>query len=655
MPLPTPNLDDRRFQELVDEAKRAIPRYCPEWTDHNVHDPGVTLIELFAHMVETMIFRLNRVPEKSYITFMDLMGVRLQEAAAARTDLTFWLTAPAAEEIVVPGSTEVATTQTAAAEAVTFSTDGDLIIRPPRLRACLTSAAEGVYADWSSTLDVPGQAFPAFESPPAPGNAFYLGFESDLSGHFLALDFDIREITGTGIDPKDPPLSWEALCKVRGGSSGWIEAEVEYEQTAGLNDAGQVAIHLPPRMVRERLGEHEAHWVRCRFRQTRGGQAVYESAPKIFHVKADSYGGTVSATHAVTIAEEVIGRSDGLPNQSFKLQFAPVLPRRRDEVVEVEREGGSWEPWEEVEQFGDAGDQRRAAVIDSVAGAVSFGPTVRDPRGGERQFGAIPPLGAQVRMRSYRTGGGAAGNVGAGKITVLKSAVPFVDRVKNRVEAVGGRDAETVEHAALRAPRMLRTSFRAVTCEDYEYLAREASQSVARVCCRQPRPGQGNGATPPGTVRVLIVPAVSRPARRIAREELRLPETLVEDVEAYLNDRRLLTTSLKVEAPPITQVKVEAHVRARPKANPERVRADVAEKLNCFLNPIVGGHDGEGWPFGRDLFISEIFAVIQGVPGVEYIEAARMSVAGQEGYLAKISLGPDGLLTSAEHQITVAA
>ncbi|HMQ35597.1 MAG TPA: putative baseplate assembly protein, partial [Chloroflexaceae bacterium] len=89
MPLPTPNLDDRRFQELVDDARRAIPRYCPEWTDHNVHDPGITLIELFAHMVETMLFRLNRVPEKSYITFMELMGVRLQEAAAARTDLTF--------------------------------------------------------------------------------------------------------------------------------------------------------------------------------------------------------------------------------------------------------------------------------------------------------------------------------------------------------------------------------------------------------------------------------------------------------------------------------------------------------------------------------------------------------------------------------------
>ena len=71
MSLPTPNLDDLRFQrDLVDEARRRIIRYCPEWTDYNLSDPGITLIELFAWMTETMIYRLNRVPEKNYLKFM---------------------------------------------------------------------------------------------------------------------------------------------------------------------------------------------------------------------------------------------------------------------------------------------------------------------------------------------------------------------------------------------------------------------------------------------------------------------------------------------------------------------------------------------------------------------------------------------------------
>lgn len=651
MPLPTPNLDDRRFQDLVDEAKRSIPRYCPEWTDHNVHDPGVTLIELFAQMVESLIFRLNRVPEKSYITFMELMGVRLQEASAARTDLTFWLTAPALEPIRIPAGTEVCTAQTAAVEAVSFSTDEDLLISPPDLRFCLTSPDERSFGDWSSTLTVAGQPIPAFENPPVPGNAFYLGFANDLSNHLLALDFDIRAVTGTGIDPTDPPLVWEGFCRIRGDSMGWIEAELDYENTAGLNQTGQVALHLPPRLVRQTLHGHEAYWLRCRFRQTRSGQASYASSPNLFSITAASYGGTVSATHAITLSEEVVGRSDGLPAQQFRLQFVPILPRRQDEVVEVEREDGSWEPWVEVEHFGDSDDNSPHVLIDSVAGSLSFGPTIRDPRGGERQYGRIPRRGAEIRMRRYRSGGGAAGNLAPGKLSVLRSAVPFIDRVKNRVAAVGGRDAETIAHAALRAPRLLRTSFRAVTAEDYEYLAREASQGVARVCCRQPGPGPGS--PPPGTVRILLVPSIGQPNRRIDPSELRLPESLIEDVTAYLNERRLLTTALRVEAPRYTQVRVEARVKARPTADPARIQHEVEARLNSFLNPLIGGQDGTGWPFGRDLFISEIFAQIQSVPGVEYIEAARMLVVGQDGPVARVNLGPDDLLTAGEHTISI--
>ncbi len=74
MMLPLPNLDDRRFQDLVDDAKRMVQQQCPEWTDHNVSDPGVTLIETFAFMVDELLYRLNRVPDRLYVTFLDLLG-----------------------------------------------------------------------------------------------------------------------------------------------------------------------------------------------------------------------------------------------------------------------------------------------------------------------------------------------------------------------------------------------------------------------------------------------------------------------------------------------------------------------------------------------------------------------------------------------------
>ena len=93
MPLPAPDLDDRRFQDIVDEAKRLIPQYCPEWTNHNVSDPGVALIELFAWMTEMVLFRLNQVPERLYVHFLNLVGIEPFPPSAARADLTFFLSA----------------------------------------------------------------------------------------------------------------------------------------------------------------------------------------------------------------------------------------------------------------------------------------------------------------------------------------------------------------------------------------------------------------------------------------------------------------------------------------------------------------------------------------------------------------------------------
>uniref|UniRef100_UPI001C1FDB13 hypothetical protein n=1 Tax=Marinobacterium profundum TaxID=1714300 RepID=UPI001C1FDB13 len=83
MPLQSPNLDDRRFAQLVEDARRLIVQHCPDWTDLTPGDPGMTLLEAFAYLTEIMIYRLNRLPDKAHIEFLRLIGVRLQPPAAA--------------------------------------------------------------------------------------------------------------------------------------------------------------------------------------------------------------------------------------------------------------------------------------------------------------------------------------------------------------------------------------------------------------------------------------------------------------------------------------------------------------------------------------------------------------------------------------------
>src|SRR5436190_20684284 len=131
--LPDIQLDDRRFQDLVSEARLRITRSCPEWTEHNVSDPGITLIELFAWMTEMTIYRLNRVPDKLHVALLELLGIRLDGPSAAHADVRFRLAAPAEEPVRIPGGqTEVATLRTATDESVIFQVDEDFTIPPAR-------------------------------------------------------------------------------------------------------------------------------------------------------------------------------------------------------------------------------------------------------------------------------------------------------------------------------------------------------------------------------------------------------------------------------------------------------------------------------------------------------------------------------------------
>ena len=135
MALPVPELDDRRFQDLVDDAKRLVQQRCPDWTDHNVSDPGVTLIELFAWMTDQLLYRLNRVPDRHYIKFLDLIGVSLFPPTAARTAVTFWLSAPQPDVVRIAPGTQVGTVRTETDESIVFASLEELPIVPSTSRS----------------------------------------------------------------------------------------------------------------------------------------------------------------------------------------------------------------------------------------------------------------------------------------------------------------------------------------------------------------------------------------------------------------------------------------------------------------------------------------------------------------------------------------
>ena len=109
MPIRPPNLDDRRYKDILAEARALIPQYCPEWTNLGDADPGMTLVQLFAWMTELTIYRLNRVPDKTYIHFLNFIGEERRRAQPSVVPVTFSVKTLGSVE--VPAQTVVTTRQ----------------------------------------------------------------------------------------------------------------------------------------------------------------------------------------------------------------------------------------------------------------------------------------------------------------------------------------------------------------------------------------------------------------------------------------------------------------------------------------------------------------------------------------------------------------
>ena len=296
-------------------------------------------------------------------------------------------------------------------------------------------------------------------------------------------------------------------------------------------------------------------------------------------------------------------------------------------------------PWTLVPDFSNSDRYDRHYILDTATGQIAFGPAVRQPDGSVKQYGRVPEAGRLIGFTQYRHGGGVSGNVPAGRIQMLKSAVPYIDTVTNLRRAEGGRDQETLEEAKLRARREVRAQQRAVTADDYEVLAKGTSRSVARVKCLTPSKAAADGAVanlPPGMLELLVVPAVFDALRNGDVTKLALDDRLSKSIEAHLEPYRLLTTTVRVREPRYIGVRAYAEIVVSEYSDPDTVRAAVGEKLRQFIAPLdltapdqpkddLLGSRWDGWPFGRSLFISEIFSLIQGVPGVKHVLDVRLS------------------------------
>ena len=515
-------------------------------------------------------------------------------------------------------------------------------LRPPSVKSLTFKSSEQLrpfenvrlYNDWTFTdctalAGTDSRPFQAFEPVPEESPSLFLGFRDKFPNQRCQVYFHVEDEggrTGGGLmtGPDDAEMEQSVVWEYWTGRA-W-QSLLPEDGTRNFTQAGFVAFTGPKDHRRSKQFGDELFWLRARLEM--GG---YDVAPRVDRVLLNG----VMASNVTTFRDTVLGSSQGTPNQRFRFVRGPILDgeeivvrekeKPRGDVLarilseegadavqsDPEREGHWLVRWHSVDSLYEGDGESRHYVKDVVSGEVLFGDGVH---------GAIPPkLDRNILARSYRVGGGEDGNVAPDMIRVMKQSIGYLDEVTNPFAASGGCDMETVEDVKLRGPHLIKSRNRAVTVEDFEWLAVEASNSVARVQAMS-NPGA------PGQVQVIVVPRVPRLEDGTPDLHVKpVPSTeLLRRVLSYLDERRLLTTIVRVSRPRYAEMSIHVKIVRDSAGSSDRVKRAIDQNLRRFLNPLVGGRSGKGWPFGRSVYKVDLYHVIEEVEGVDFVDSVRI-------------------------------
>lgn len=484
-----------------------------------------------------------------------------------------------------------------------------------------------------------------------------------------------------------PRIEWEYL-----GPGGWTRLGMR-DETRGLRQRGIITFVGPTDSVRADLFDATGFWLRAR--KVSGSFRV---APQIAAITVN----TTWARHAQARRNEVLGSGTGAPGQRFDLVAAPVLADERievrehdnhserdlaalraalgDDAVTVERNadgspGALWVRWTGVTHFHGSGPADRHYVLDAERGRIDFG---------DGLAGRAPPEGRANIRAHYVTGGGPRGNRPIGAVAELKTAIAYIDGVRNIEPASGGTGREDEARVRARGPRRLRHRGRAVTASDLADLAFEAAPEVARAhvltvpfnpidvgldlgapaaIVRDDR-GWVLGTTVPedtarvsqrvAELRVVIVPHgdIDQPAPSIG---------LLERVETFLKDRAPPAMRAHVSGPRWIEVAVRAAIVADPSAPADRLVGELRAAITRFIHPLTGGELGQGWEFGRIPRRSHFYRLLARFPGVHHIQSLvvltdpPLPAAGEALTIAQQRALAGALVHSGAHELTLVA
>lgn len=345
-----------------------------------------------------------------------------------------------------------------------------------------------------------------------------------------------------------------------------------------------------------------------------------------------------------------LGRSNGLPYQTFSFQSLSVASATlKVQVREKSNKDYLWRDWIRVDDFHASKPEEPHYIFDSDNGVICFGDGIN---------GDIPQVPSSlseknIRIISCQTIAGEKGNVEAKTINQFWHPIYTYERelkVENLQEVSGGSEKETLERGKLRARKDLKQISRTVTDKDFELLA--LSTPGLRVARAKAIISKSEDAK--SLVKIVVVPysesyKPSKPSKEF-----------IKNVSSYLKSRRLITIQLEIIPPSYVEISVKATVIIKAGYNPELVRNQINKTLTEeFLHPLNGGNEGKGWSFGRTVYKSEVYKVIDKTFGVDYVDNLQLFIINADKNAnpriknGNIEISPHSLIYSRQHQVEI--
>ncbi len=480
-------------------------------------------------------------------------------------------------------------------------------------------------------------------------NTLFLGFNQTLKEGPISIFFDIE-----GKKDVYPEIKWYYFSII----NGWTSLKIE-DNTNGFSRSETIQFMIPEDFSSTNLFGKDLFWIKIV-----DVKNELDIGKKIIGIHLNC----VYAISAEEVKNEVLGSSDGNINQTFSFLKTPVINNEiwvneTDSITDEEKEqilkdkGSSfikelkdeegkieelWIKWEELEGLYLSQENGRHYAIDYTNNQVVFGDGIE---------GMIPPAGIDNIIANYEFGGGNVGNVQKKQINELKSSIPYIDSVINPLAASGGANLESVNSVLSRGSKYLKHRNRAVTIEDFETLVLQASSNVARA------KAYIDGIK----LKIIIIP------NEIVKEPI--PSVmLLKLVEEYINKYRLnlvLSRNIEVIEPVYKAISIEANIVPIDFEQAVPLTKSIKTILDEHFHPLTGGADEIGWDFGRNVYLSDIYVLLEGIEGVDYVESLKLKAKkidengvmideiAEDDTISFIEVPEYSVVSSGEHDITM--